>query len=294
MSARPSPAAACMRRNSCPGSHPTARVEDDPHRLPPENSPLPDTSSSPTPMRSRLFISTLGLSTGFIFLLGGALQNAMVKHPIATSSEAAAGLVAVSLPAPSVQTTPETQSLTQTQSQTRTSASAGLPASAPANVPSATAGPRNVFDEVQSFDDPAAEQLLVLLESAGWSKAEQATRFADAYEQLRQFHEYDDQIAVQRLKLRSEFLQAGTDGRLSGVLRKNTRLHATLQQQRVEERLRSEQERAMDALVASLGKPRNVDADDFKNRLREIHPILPLGERLSPISGSAAAIGKTP
>jgi hypothetical protein len=158
----------------------------------------------------------------------------------------------------------------------------------------ATAGSRSAFDEVRSFEDPAAEQLIVLLESAGWSKSEQASRFADAYEQLRQVHEYDDQIAMQRLKLRSEFLQVGADGRVSAVLKKNSRLHATLQQQRIEERLRGEQGRTLDALLEFLGKPRNIDAGDFKNRLRKIHPILPLGESLSPISGSATAIGKTP
>jgi hypothetical protein len=231
-------------------------------------------------MRSRLFISTLGLSTGFIFLLGGALQNAAEKHPIATSSKAAANLVAASLPSPPAPAKPETQ--------------ARPSSSALASAPPATTGLRSVFDEVRSFEDPAAEQLIVLLESAGWSKSEQASRFADAYEQLRQVHEYDDQIAMQRLKLRSEFLQVGADGRVSAVLKKNSRLHATLQQQRFEERLRAEQGRTLDALVESLGKPRDVDAEDFKNRLREIHPILPLGDRLSPISGSATAIGKTP
>lgn len=233
-------------------------------------------------MRSRLFISTLGLSTGFIFLLGGALQNATEKHPIATSSEATASLVAASPPSPPAESKPETQ------------APPSKSASVLAGAAPATPGSRSVFDEVRSFEDPAAEQLIVLLESAGWSKSEQASRFTDAYEQLRQVHEYDDQIAMQRLKLRSEFLQVGADGRVSAVLKKNSRLHATLQQQRFEERLRAEQGRTLDALVESLGKPRDVDAEDFKNRLREIHPILPLGERLSPISGSATAIGKTP
>lgn len=291
MSLPPSPVGACTRRHShshsssSSANHPSPRLEDDPDRSPPADWSQPDSSNSPKPMRSRLFISTLGLSTGFIFLLGGALQNAAEKHPIANSSKAAANLVAASLPSPSAQAKSETQA--------RPSSSAGLPTFATARVPPATAVSRSVFDEARSFEDPAAEQLIVLMESAGWSKSEQASRFADAYEQLRQVHEYDDQIAMHRLKLRSEFLQVGADGRVSAVLKRNSRLHATLQQQRFEERLRAEQGRTLDTLVESLGKPRDVDAEDFKNRLREIHPILPLGDRLSPSSGSATAIGKT-
>lgn len=133
-----------------------------------------------------------------------------------------------------------------------------------------------VLQELRTFDDPAAEQLVTVFDRTGWSPNDQILRFKEAYDQLGRIFFYDDLIAENRLQMRSAFESIGTNLEFTPNMRKESRYHYSVHQNVFEADIRRRQTTIFSNLVVFLGTPPSLDLEEFKQRLRDVHPRLPL------------------
>lgn len=133
-----------------------------------------------------------------------------------------------------------------------------------------------ILQELRTFADPAAENLLSVFDQAGWSESEQVARFREAYDQLVRIYSYDDLIAENRLEMRTQITNLGTNEQYTEEQKRELRERYAILQDSFSAELRQRQAKIMSNLVNFLGAPPAMEAAEFERRLKEVKPRFPL------------------
>jgi len=133
-----------------------------------------------------------------------------------------------------------------------------------------------IVQELRAFADPAAANLLTLFDRAGWNESEQVARFRETYDQLVRIYFYDDLIAENRLEMRTQIINLGTNTQYTEEQKRELRERYAILQDSFSAELRQRQTKIMSNLVTFLGLPPGMEAPEFERKLREIQPRFPL------------------
>ncbi len=126
------------------------------------------------------------------------------------------------------------------------------------------------------FDDPAAEKVISLLADAGWTKSEQARLFRETYSKLGSIYFNEELIAEDRLETRKMLSGVETNTDFSSDLKRQSRGQYEGLRALFEAHIRTLQQDSIASLMETLGEPPNIDKDELRRRLLEIHPHLPI------------------